>query len=64
MSLGKRTKALRERLDKSQQALSVECGISISALQKIEQEKNINPTLDVLKALSKALNISIDALVK
>lgn len=64
MSLSKNIKQLRKERNISQQELAVICKLSISTLQKLEQGIQKNPSLDVLLALSKTLNTSIDKLVK
>jgi transcriptional regulator with XRE-family HTH domain len=63
MTLGKNVSRLRNKKGMSQQALSNTCQIAISTLQKLEYGYNTNPTLDVLSAIAKALDVSLDELV-
>ena len=44
--------------------LSQKTGLSISYLYSLDNNDKVNPTLDVLKKLSKALDVPIDFLIK
>ena len=45
-------------------ALSKETGLSVSYLYTLASNDKVNPTLDVLKKLIKALDVPIDFLIK
>ncbi len=63
MTLSKNIPRLRKQKGLSQQKLVTLCGISMGTLQKLEYGYNANPTLDVLKAIAKVLDVSLDELV-
>ena len=54
---------LRESKGLSQEKLARLSDVANNTIIKIETGKNQNPTLDTLKKISKALDISIDQLV-
>ena len=56
----------KKREDKglSQEKLARLSDVANNTIVKIEAGKNQNPTLDTLKKIAKALNISIDELTK
>ncbi len=61
------TKNLRKlRKDKglSQEKLARLADVSNNTIIKIEAGKNQNPTLDTLKKIAKALEVSVDELIK
>ena len=62
--LSKNLKKLRERKGLSQDRLAKLADVANNTIIKIEQGENINPTLDTLKKLSKALDVSIEKLVE
>lgn len=62
--LGKNLKKLREKKGLSQDRLAKVADVANNTIIKIEQGKNMNPTLDTLKKIAKALEISIDELAK
>jgi len=62
--LSKNLKKLREQKRLSQDRLAKLADIANNTIIKIEQGENINPTLDTLKKLSKALDVSIEKLVE
>ena len=62
--LAKNLKKLRERKGLSQDRLAKLADVANNTIIKIEQGENINPTLDTLKKIAKALEISIDELIK
>lgn len=62
--LSKNLKKLREQKELSQDRLAKLADIANNTIIKIEQGENQNPTLDTLKKLSKALDVSIDDLIK
>lgn len=62
--LSKNLKKLRGQKGLSQDRLAKLADISNNTIIKIEQAENKNPTLDTLKKLAKALEISVDDLIK
>lgn len=62
--LSKNLKKLREKKGLSQDRLAKLADIANNTIIKIEQGENQNPTLDTLKKLAKALEISVDDLIK
>ena len=62
--LSKNLKKLRERKGLSQDRLAKLADIANNTIIKIEQGKNINPRLDTLKRVAKALEVSVDDLIK
>lgn len=63
-SLAKNLKRLREKKGLSQDRLAKLADVANNTIIKIEQGENINPTLDTLKKVAKALEVSIDDLIK
>lgn len=61
--LSKNLKKLREKKGLSQDRLAKLADIANNTIIKIEQGENINPRLDTLKKIAKALEVSIDELV-
>lgn len=55
---------LRKQKGWSQEKLAVESGISYNTIIKIERGGIKNPKIDTVIKLAKALNVSIDKLVK
>ena len=62
--LSKNLKKLREQKGLSQDRLSKLADVANNTIIKIEQGENVNPTLDTLKKLAKALDIGIEKLVE
>ena len=62
MNLGEKIKALRKRRSLSQEELSSEIGINSNHLSRLERGK-FQPSVDVLKRLSKTFDVSIDYLL-
>ena len=62
--LSKNLKKLREQKGLSQDRLAKLADVANNTIIKIEQGENINPTLDTLKKIAKALEISVDDLIK
>jgi transcriptional regulator with XRE-family HTH domain len=62
MPLKDRLKRLRTAADLTQQDLAMKAGLSISAVVQIESGKIPNPRMDTLRALAKALGVSLDEL--
>ena len=63
-SIGKNIKRLRKEKDISQDKLSKLADISLNTVVKLELDQSPNPTLDTLKKIAKALDVSIDDLIK
>ena len=62
--LSNNLKKLREKKGLSQDRLAKLADVANNTIIKIEQGENINPTLETLKKVAKALDISVDELVK
>jgi transcriptional regulator with XRE-family HTH domain len=62
--LSKNLKKLREQKGLSQDRLAKLADLANNTIIKIEQGENINPTLETLKKVAKALGISVDELIK
>jgi len=54
---------LREQKGLSQDRLAKLADIANNTIIKIEQGENQNPTLDTLKKLAKALDVSVDKII-
>lgn len=61
--LSKNLKKLRERKGLSQDRLAKLADVANNTIIKIEQGKNVNPRLDTLKKVAKALEVSVDELI-
>jgi len=55
---------MREAKRLSQEKLARLADVANNTIIKIEAGKNQNPTLDTLKKISKALEVSVDELIK
>jgi len=55
---------MREAKGLSQEKLARLADVANNTIIKIEAGKNQNPTLDTLKKISKALEVSVDELIK
>ena len=62
--LSKNLKGLREKKGLSQDRLAKLADIANNTIIKIEQGENINPRLDTLKKIAKALEVSVDDLIQ
>jgi transcriptional regulator with XRE-family HTH domain len=62
--LSNNLKKLREKKGLSQDRLAKLADVANNTIIKIEQGENINPTLDTLKKMAKALDVSVDELIK
>ncbi|OGZ73715.1 MAG: hypothetical protein A2998_03595 [Candidatus Staskawiczbacteria bacterium RIFCSPLOWO2_01_FULL_37_25b] len=63
-SITKNLRRLREAKRLSQEKLARLADVANNTIVKIEAGKNQNPTLDTLKKITKALEVSIDELIK
>lgn len=62
--LAKNLKRLREKKEFSQDRLAKLADVANNTIIKIEQGENVNPTLDTLKKIAKALDVSLEELLK
>ena len=62
--LANNLKKLREKKGLSQDRLAKLADVANNTIIKIEQGENINPTLDTLKKMAKALDVSVDELIQ
>ncbi len=62
--LAENIKKLREKKGLSQDRLAKLADVANNTIIKIEQGENRNPTLETLKKIANALNVSIDELIK
>lgn len=62
--LSKNLKTIREKRGLSKIKLAKESGISRRNIMLIETERRLNPSIKTVDALSKALNVSIEELIK
>lgn len=63
-NLANNIKRLREAKGLSQEKLARLADVANNTLIKMESGENINPTLDTLKKVAKALGVSVDDLIK
>lgn len=63
-SLAKNLKKLREKKGLSQDRLAKLADVANNTIIKIEQGENVNPTLDTLTKIAKALKVNVDDLIK
>lgn len=59
-----KVKKLREKLGLSQEKLARLADVSNNTIINIEAGKQQNPTIETVKKIAKALNVSIEELVK
>ena len=62
--IGGNIRKLRQQKKMSQDRLSKEADLALNTIVKIETGGNPNPTLETLQKIAKALEISIDELLK
>jgi len=63
-TLGKNIKKYREKLGISQDKLSKLAGITLHTITKIESGATPDPRIETVKKIAKALNVSLDDLIK
>ena len=63
-NLANNIKKLREAKELSQEKLARLADVANNTLIKMESVENQNPTLDTLKKVAKALDVSVDDLIK
>jgi transcriptional regulator with XRE-family HTH domain len=61
--LAARLRQLREARKLTQQALATAAGLSVSQITHIEQGRTTDPRMSTLRALAKALVVSLDELI-
>lgn len=62
-NLAKKVKQLREKLGLSQEKLARLADVSNNTVINIEAGKQDNPTIDTLKKVAKALDVSVEELI-
>ena len=62
--IGERIKKLRQQKKMSQDRLSKKADLALNTIVKIETGENPNPTLETLQKIAKALDVSLDQLLK
>lgn len=62
--IAKNLKKLREKQGLSQDRLAKLADVANNTIIKIEQGENTNPTLDTLRKIAKALDVSVDELIQ
>jgi len=62
-NLARKVKQLREKLGLSQEKLARLADVSNNTIINIEAGKQDNPTIDTLKKVAKALNVSVEELI-
>ena len=62
-NLAKKVKQLRQKLGLSQEKLARLADVSNNTIINIEAGKQDNPTIDTLKKVAKALNVSVEELI-
>ncbi len=63
-AIGKRIKKLRQEKDISQDRLSKLADLSLNTIVNIELGINSNPTIETLIKIAKALDVTIEELIK
>jgi len=63
-NLSKNIRKLREAKGLSQEKLARLADVANNTLIKMESGENQNPTLDTLRKVAKALDVSVDDLIK
>jgi transcriptional regulator with XRE-family HTH domain len=62
--IGEKIRKLRQQKKISQDRLSKKADLALNTIVKIETGENPNPTLETLQKIAKALDVSIDELLK
>ena len=62
-NLARKVKQLREKLGLSQEKLARLADVSNNTIINIEAGKQNNPTIDTLKKVAEALNVSVEDLI-
>lgn len=53
----------RKKAGLSQDKLAREAGVAYNTVVKIESGENKNPTIETLRSIAKALNVSVDEII-
>jgi len=61
--IGEKINKIRKRMKISQDKLSKLSDLSLNTIVNIERGKNTNPTVETLKKIADALNVTLDELV-
>jgi len=62
--IGEKIRKLRQQKKMSQDRLSKKADLALNTIVKIETGENPNPTLETLQKIAKALDVSLDQLLK
>jgi len=62
--IGEKIRKLRQQRKISQDRLSKKADLALNTIVKIETGENPNPTLETLQKIAKALDVSLDQLLK
>ena len=62
-TLAERIKSLRESAGHSQEGLAAKCGLTKQAVQLIEAGRRVNPQVNTVSALAKALGVTVEELI-
>lgn len=54
----------RKKAGLSQDKLAREAGVAYNTVVKIESGENKNPTIETLRSIAKALDVSVDEIIK
>jgi len=63
-TIGKNIKRLRQEKELSQDKLSKLADLSLNTVVKIELDESPNPTIETIQRIAKALEVSVDGLLK
>jgi len=63
-TIGKNIKRLRQEKELSQDKLSKLADLSLNTVVKIELGESPNPTIETIQKIAKALDVSVDDLLK
>lgn len=63
-TIAKNTRQCRKKLGLSQDKLSKLAGVAYNTVVKIESGENLNPTIETLRKIAKALEVSVNELLK
>jgi transcriptional regulator with XRE-family HTH domain len=63
-TIGKNIKKFRQEKELSQDKLSKLADLSLNTVVKIELDESPNPTIETIQRIAKALEVSVDDLLK
>ena len=63
-TIGKNIKRLRQEKELSQDKLSKLADLSLNTVVKIELDESPNPTIETIQRIAKALEVSVENLLK